>query len=147
MHPSSVPTRHTGSSTNQRSTRARKLIAALLAPALFTASAWAGTIPVTALSPIQPASTGTGITSESIQATIEASKVDLNAMPRARWLALIDLVRGAPQRLSIEMNGDHFFFIGAAGARETARAIQTLDDRVAGFKSQLQDLVPELINR
>ena len=65
MHPSSVPTRHTGSSTRQRSTSARRLIAALLAPVLFTASAWAGTIPVTALSPIQPASTGTGITSES----------------------------------------------------------------------------------
>lgn len=82
------------------------------------------------------------VMTNKIQATIEASKVDLNAMPRARWLALIDLVRSAPQRLSIEMNGDHFFFIGAAGAHETARAIQTLDDRVAGFKSQLQDLVP-----
>jgi pimeloyl-ACP methyl ester carboxylesterase len=87
------------------------------------------------------------VMTNKIQAAIEANKVDLNALPRARWLALVDLVRGAPQRLSVEMNGDHFFFLGAAGARETARAIYTLEDRVAGFKSQLQDLVGGSVGR
>lgn len=76
-----------------------------------------------------------------IQADIAAAKVDLGALPRDRWLALVDLVRNAPERMSVEMNGDHFFFLGEAGARETARAVQTMEARVNGFKAQLAALL------
>ena len=75
-----------------------------------------------------------------IQADIDAAKVNLGALPRDRWLALIDLVRQAPDRLSVEMNGDHFFFVGEAGARETARAIKTMESRMDGFRTELARL-------
>lgn len=75
-----------------------------------------------------------------IQADLDAAKVKAAAMPRDRWLALVDLVRSAPDRLSVEVNGDHFFFVGEAGARETARALTTMEARMAGFKADLKRL-------
>ncbi len=75
-----------------------------------------------------------------ISEDLAAAKVDLNAMPRDRWLALVDLVRGAPDRLSVEITGDHFFFVGEMGARQTATALKTMDARMAGFKGELKAL-------
>lgn len=75
-----------------------------------------------------------------ISEDLAAAKVDLNAMPRDRWLALVDLVRGAPDRLSVEIAGDHFFFVGEMGARQTATALKTMDARMAGFKAELKAL-------
>ena len=72
---------------------------------------------------------------------IDAAKIDVTKIPRDRWLALIDLVRHAPERLSVEMNGDHFFFLGEIGAHETARAIATLEPRMHGFKAELKELL------
>jgi pimeloyl-ACP methyl ester carboxylesterase len=76
-----------------------------------------------------------------VQADIDAAHIDVGKLPPERWLALVDLVRNAPDRLSLEMNGDHFFFLGEAGARETARAVQTLERRAHGFKAQLADIL------
>ena len=73
-------------------------------------------------------------------ADIDAAKVDLTKLPRERWAALVELVRNAPDRLSMEMNGSHFFF-GEAGARETAQAIATMELRVAELKEQLARLL------
>lgn len=75
-----------------------------------------------------------------ISENLAAAKVDLNGMPRDRWLALVDLVRGAPERLSVEIAGNHFFFVGETGARQTATALKTMDARMAGFKAQLKAL-------
>jgi pimeloyl-ACP methyl ester carboxylesterase len=74
-------------------------------------------------------------------ADIDAAKVDLTKLPRERWAALVELVRNAPDRLSIEMNGSHFFFLGEAGARETAQAIATMESRVTELKEQLARLL------
>ncbi len=76
-----------------------------------------------------------------IEADIDAAKIDVTKIPRDRWLALVDLVRHAPERLSVEMNGDHFFFLGETGAHETARAIATLEPRMHGFKAELKELL------
>ncbi len=75
-----------------------------------------------------------------ISEDLAAAKVDLNAMPPERWLALVDLVRDAPERLSVEIPGDHFFFVGEMGARQTAAALRTMEARMAGFKAQLKSL-------
>jgi hypothetical protein len=72
---------------------------------------------------------------------IGGSGVDLEAMPEDRWFALIDLVHEAPQRLSVEINGNHFFFVGEAGAREAARAVKTVEHRVHAFRAELADLL------
>jgi CRISPR/Cas system-associated protein Csm6 len=76
-----------------------------------------------------------------IAADIDRAKIDVTKLPREKWFALMDLVRSAPDRLSVEMNGDHFFFVGETGAHETARAIQTMENRMHGFKAQLADLL------
>ncbi len=76
-----------------------------------------------------------------IQADIDVAKIDVTKLPRDRWLALVDLVRHAPERRSVEMNGDDFFFLGEIGAHEAARAIATLEPRMHGFKAERQDLL------
>ena len=72
---------------------------------------------------------------------IDAAKLDLTKMPREKWAALVELVRNAPDRLSLEIKGSHFFFLGEAGARETAQAIAGLESRVADLKEQLTRLL------
>lgn len=75
-----------------------------------------------------------------IQEDLAAAKVDLNAMAPERWFALVDLVRNAPDRLSVEIAGDHFFFVGETGARQTATALRTMEARMAGFKAELKSI-------
>jgi pimeloyl-ACP methyl ester carboxylesterase len=76
-----------------------------------------------------------------LAAEIEAAKLDLPKLPHDRWLALVELVRNAPDRLSVAMPGNHFFFLGEAGARETAHTIGSLETRVADFKQLLARLL------
>jgi hypothetical protein len=84
---------------------------------------------------------GLFLTNKITHGDIGGNKVDLDALPEERWFALIDLVRAAPERLSVESNGNHFFFVGEAGARETARAVRTLEHRVHAFEAELEDLI------
>jgi pimeloyl-ACP methyl ester carboxylesterase len=67
---------------------------------------------------VDQASWGFFITSKIWHGYIAGNGVDLDALSQERWQALIDLVRGAPQRLSMEIDGNHFFFVGESGARE-----------------------------
>jgi pimeloyl-ACP methyl ester carboxylesterase len=84
---------------------------------------------------------GLFLTNKIMHGDIGGNEVDLEALPDERWFALIDLVREAPERLSVESNGNHFFFVGEAGARETARAVRTLEHRVHAFEAELADLL------
>jgi hypothetical protein len=84
---------------------------------------------------------GLYLTNKIMHGDIGRSEIDLEEMPEERWFALIDLVRAAPERLSLEANGNHFFFVGEAGARETARAVRTLEHRVHAFDAELEDLI------
>jgi pimeloyl-ACP methyl ester carboxylesterase len=84
---------------------------------------------------------GLFLTNKIMHGDIGGSEVDLDALPEERWFALIDLVRAAPERLGVESNGNHFFFVGEAGARETARAVRTLEHRVHAFEAELEDLI------
>ena len=76
-----------------------------------------------------------------LAADVAAAKLDLPKLPRERWQALVELVRNAPDLLSVQMHGNHFFFLGEAGARETAQTIGALELRVADFKQQLARLL------
>jgi hypothetical protein len=84
---------------------------------------------------------GLFLTNKIMHGDIGGNEVDLDALPDERWFALIDLVREAPERLSVESNGNHFFFVGEAGARETARAVRTLEHRVHAFEAELEDVI------
>ena len=65
------------------------------------------------------------------------SKIDFNKLPAEQWRSLLDFTRNTPERLSIEVDGNHFFFVGESGARETAVAIKKLEERVQAVKAEL----------
>lgn len=49
-----------------------------------------------------------------------------------------DISRGLAQRLTIDVEGNHFFFIGEKGAKATADAIVELEKRIADVKADLK---------
>ena len=49
----------------------------------------------------------------------------------------MDLARDAHSRLAIDIGGNHFFFVGEKGARETVAAIRELEERVHRLKADL----------
>jgi len=72
---------------------------------------------------------------------IEKSKVDLKKMSPEKWKAVVNLVRTAPQQLSVGTTGNHFFFVGEAGARNAAQCIIILEEKVRAFKTELGGLL------
>jgi hypothetical protein len=84
---------------------------------------------------------GMFLVNKIIHGDIGRSDVDLGELPPDRWFALVDLVRSAPERLTAEVNGNHFFFVGEAGAREAVRALKTLERRVHAFEAQLASIL------
>lgn len=57
------------------------------------------------------------------------------------WLCIVNLLRDAPQRLSVATSGNHFFFVGEAGARQAAADIAFLAQQVQTFLSELNRLL------
>ncbi len=58
-------------------------------------------------------------------------------LPEERFNRLQELVRDAHSRLAIDIGGNHFFFVGEKGARETAAVIRELERRVHRLKAEL----------
>lgn len=64
--------------------------------------------------------------------------IDLKKLSESKFRSLTNLVRTAPQRLSSEtFKGNHFFYVGEAGAREAVVRIMTLEQEVHAFKEEL----------
>ena len=59
-------------------------------------------------------------------------------LPEERFSKLRDLARDAYTQLAIDIGGNHFFFVGEKGARETAAAIRELEARVHRLKVNLR---------
>ncbi len=59
----------------------------------------------------------------------------------AQWKKIREIVRKAPEELSIEISGNHFFFLGKKGAEATAVAIGELHKRSKDFKSKLGEIL------
>lgn len=57
------------------------------------------------------------------------------------WQKLIKFVHAAPERLSLPVVGNHFFFIGEKCAREVADKVVKLLDESIVFKAELSDLI------
>jgi pimeloyl-ACP methyl ester carboxylesterase len=66
--------------------------------------------------------------------------LDAESLPPSRWRALINLVRGAPSQLSATVHGNHVFFVGRAGAQQTAENVQILEEAARGLKAELAAL-------
>lgn len=55
-----------------------------------------------------------------------------------QWKSVKSLIANSiPEKFCMTIHGNHFFFVGEAGARQTAEAIETLADRYKNFKKQL----------
>ncbi|MEM6308518.1 MAG: hypothetical protein AAF754_00600 [Pseudomonadota bacterium] len=57
---------------------------------------------------------------------------------------LSELITGAPARLSKKVHGNHFFFVGETGARETAEAISWLDAEAQDLREDLNRAMPRI---
>lgn len=63
------------------------------------------------------------------------------ALPPARWGDLQAIFAGAMQRLTIQVPGTHFLFLGEQGARATAHAIAELETRSAMLGQAIDNLL------
>lgn len=59
----------------------------------------------------------------------------------AGWAALQAIVTGAQDRLTVQISGTHFLFVGAPGAARTAAAIAHLAEQSAALQHQLSTLL------
>lgn len=64
--------------------------------------------------------------------------LDLSALTDAQWQSVLDLTRTAPERLSLEVPGNHFFFVGEDGARAAAGVVDDLVDRVHAWRTDVE---------
>lgn len=57
------------------------------------------------------------------------------------WQQLSQLVYSAPEQMTVSITGNHFFFLGEKGARETAQAVTRLVERMGSIQSQMDGLL------
>ncbi|MGH6938731.1 hypothetical protein [Hypericibacter sp.] len=62
----------------------------------------------------------------------------LAALPTEQWQQILDLVRIAPEQLTVGMPGNHLFFVSEPGARATVAALNELRGRVRKITAALQ---------
>ena len=77
------------------------------------------------------------MTQQLSQAYLFQRGADITALAPERWTEILRLVRGAPERLTLTMPGNHMFFVGEAGAAKTVAALQELRARAAALASEL----------
>lgn len=58
-----------------------------------------------------------------------------------RWKKIMDIVHSAPDKMSASVEGNHFFFVGKQGARETADAIMNLIEKSKAFVEEFSALL------
>lgn len=67
---------------------------------------------------------------------------DLSALPDAKWRELSTLINELPNTLTATVHGNHFFFLGEQGARETADKIAEMAAKV----EQLKQTIPAILS-
>lgn len=72
---------------------------------------------------------------------VAASKVKLGDLSEEKWKRLLALTRGLDDRLSLPVGGNHFFFVGEAGAKTAADAVDKGVARVREVKAELADIL------
>lgn len=72
---------------------------------------------------------------------IAGNRVSPKKLSPDQWRGVIELTRNAPSFLSVPVPGNHFFYVGEAGASQTARAVKTLEQKVHTFRTSLSKLI------
>lgn len=57
------------------------------------------------------------------------------------WQKAVQLTRDAPEYLTTHISGNHFFFLGREGAKQTAKAVVNLISRAREVQHQVDDLL------
>jgi hypothetical protein len=65
----------------------------------------------------------------------------LAALPSEKWALLVEQVRDAAQRLSATLPGNHMFFLGEDGAKETVLTLKLLRQTAAEVRSEISRLM------
>jgi hypothetical protein len=81
------------------------------------------------------------MTQQLSQAYLFQRGADITALAPEKWTEILRLVRGAPERLTLTMPGNHMFFVGEAGAAKTVAAVKELRVRAAALASELNAAV------
>ncbi len=66
---------------------------------------------------------------------------ELEKLPRAEFARLLERIASAPGLLSMRVRGSHLFFVGEAGAKATADALETLHERACALEASLVQLL------
>ena len=77
------------------------------------------------------------LTQQLAQAYLFQRVADIGELAPEQWQAIVRLIHGAPERLTLTMPGNHMFFVGEAGARQTVAALQELRARAASLGAEL----------
>jgi hypothetical protein len=62
------------------------------------------------------------------------------SLPADAWQRIVELVRTAPEQLTVSLPGNHLFFLGEPGARATVAALSLLRGRARDLSSKLRQL-------
>ena len=81
------------------------------------------------------------ITQQLSQAYLFQRGADITALAPERWMEIVRLIQGAPERLTLTMPGNHMFFVGEAGAAKTVAALKELRARAASLATELNAAV------
>ncbi|CRG82707.1 hypothetical protein PISL3812_00051 [Talaromyces islandicus] len=84
--------------------------------------------------------TWTFMLTQRITRIIETTKAK-TGLSQARFETLADMVHSLPRQISKTIPGNHYFFLGERGARETADAIFGLLAMAVEFESRLQEVL------
>lgn len=77
-------------------------------------------------------------------ATCIRRQADMKSLDPGHWGRLRDVILRIPDRMCRQVQGGHFFFLGALGARATVEAMLQLRDEVSQLKSEMRELGFEL---
>ncbi|MEM8538406.1 MAG: hypothetical protein AAGF56_11170 [Pseudomonadota bacterium] len=80
-------------------------------------------------------------TNRIYQTRLKPAGQALRKMSPADYVRLRELVLQVPSRLSVDIDGNHFFFVGEKGARQTAEAIARLEAEARVVEQDLDDLL------
>lgn len=100
--------------------------------------------------PTDPADSRHAITDQSLWAIYNSNtvlnagllkaKIDPATLSAERWRGVVDLARSLEDRLTVEVSGNHFFFVGEDGARATAEAVEQLIRKIRSVRQEISAL-------
>ncbi len=72
---------------------------------------------------------------------LTGNEVDVKTLSDEAWEGLVALSRSLDDRLTVSVDGNHFFFMGEAGAKATAAAFADLERRVSDTEAEASTLL------